>query len=317
MKKIIKLFVVFAMLLSLVACKKDTKDSKKIYYLSSDKFSIVGVDYQYKTDDVSAQVKEALEMLAKETEDVDYMMTIPSSVSIGNWEIDNDSLSLYITGDYRAMDVYTEVLVRAAIVKTMVQIDGVDSVSFYVDNKPLEDSSGIALGAMTAETFIDDFGAETDSLLSTELTLFFASPDGTSLVSEERQVYYSRNIPIEKLIVEQILKGTDSDDCLNTVPAGTKLNSISVTDGVCFVNFDSTFESEISGVTEMVTTYSIVNSLTQLDAIKQVQILVNGEKPHYSSVDLAKEAGKGFSRNTDIININYSNEEEYSWEESE
>ena len=62
----------------------------------------------------------------------------------------------------------------------------------------------------------------------------------------------------------------------------------------------------------VLTVYSIVNSLTELDNIKQVQILVNGETPHISNVDI--DMSKAISRNEDIINelkLNFDDEQEY------
>jgi germination protein M len=231
-------------------------------------------------------------------------------------------LDLYFVGAYDSLDIYTEILVRAAIVKTLLQVDKVKSVAFYVNNSPLLDSTGEAVGAMTADTFIEDFGQETDSLLSTDLTLYFASADGMSVVPETRHVYYSRNVSIDKLIVDQLLKGPNEEGLQSALPQGTKLNSISISeDGVCIANFDATLETTITGVTENVTLYSIVNSLTELDSIKQVQIMVNGETPRISNVDV--DLAAAISRNDEIININSEEEEdiylddEYPSEEDE
>ena len=82
--------------------------------------------------------------------------------------------------------------------------------------------------------------------------------------------------------------------------------------GVCIVNFDGAIETAVSGITENVTVYSIVNSLTELDNIKQVQILVNGETPHLSNTDM--DLTKAISRNEDIINeqpVDYDDEQMY------
>lgn len=310
MKRLISLVLVMVLSFLMMGCESSSaKTGYKIYYLNTDKSGIAPVSYQFKENDTTGRVEEALEKLKEKSDDIEYMNTIPSGVKVKNFELNNGSLSLYLVGDYEALDIYTEILVRAAIVKTLVQIKGVDSVSFIVNDTPLVDSSGEAVGLMTADTFIEDFGQETDSLLSTELTLYYASANGMSTVPETRQVYYSRNVSIEKLVIDQLLKGPDSDELLQAIPTGTKLNSISVSEnGVCIVNFDATIESAITGVTENVTVYSIVNSLTELDNIKQVQILVNGETPHISNVDT--DLSVAISRNEEIINANVEDEEE-------
>lgn len=303
MKKYISLFLVCAWLLSIFAgcAKKDSGSDTMIYYVNTDKSGITAVDYEYTSSDSRKRVGEALDKLREETDDIDYVTTIPGGVELSRWELSDGALSLYFVGDYDSLDIYTEILVRAAIVKTLTQIEGVKTVSFYVNNKPLVDSSGEAVGVMTSDAFIEDFGQETDSLLSTELTLYFASADGMSLVEEKRSVYYSSNVTIEKLVMEQLLKGPDTDGLLSAVPDGTKINSISITEnGVCIVNFDASFETATTGITENVTLYSIVDSLTQLDNIKKVQLLVNGSTPHLSNVDIDLSAP--VARNEDIIN---------------
>ncbi len=319
MKRLISFMLVFIVALSMISCgTRDEKAEGKIYYLNTDKVGIVAVDYDFKANDTSGKITEALNKLEEKSDDIEYMNTIPSGVKINSWELNDGSLSLYLEGEYEALDIYTEILVRAAIVKTLVQLKGVDSVSFFVNDVALTDSTGESVGAMTADTFIEDFGQETDSLLSTELTLYFASADGMSTISESRKVYYSRNVSIEKLVIDQLLKGPESEDLLAAIPGGTKLNSISVSEnGVCIVNFDATLETAMTGVTENVTVYTIVNTLTELDNIKQVQILVNGETPHISNVD--EDLSNPISRNEDIISeiTDVDEEPEYTEEDEE
>ncbi len=302
MKRFLSFLIISALLFSLCACgTTDKNNSTKIYYVNTDKTSVTAVDYKFTEKTTPKQIAEALKKLGEDTEQIEYVTTIPSGVEIKRWDLDDGELVLYFVGDYDSLDKYTEIIVRAAIVKTLVQIDGVKSVSFYINNAPLKDTNDDTVGAMTGDTFIDNFGQETDSLLSTELTLYFASADGMSLVEENRQVYYSRNVSIEKLVIEQLLKGPDTTGLLSAIPSGTKINSISISEnGVCIVNFDATLETSVTGVTENATVYSIVNTLTTLDNVKQVQILVNGNTPHISNVDT--DLAKAISKNDDIIN---------------
>ena len=314
LKGVLSILMIVVMSLSTVACEKTTTISNgKIYYVRADKAGIIPFKYNFESTDTDGAISEALKQLASDVDDIDAINTIPSGVDVKNWELNNKSLDLYLVGDYESLDTYTEILVRAAIVKTLVQIKGVNSVSIFVNDSPLTDSTGEAIGAMSADTFIEDFGQETDSLLHTDLKLYFASADGVSTVPETRKVYYSRNVSLEKLVIDQLLKGPDTDGLLSAIPTGTKLNSITVSEnGVCIVNFDGAIETVVSGVTENVTVYSIVNSLTELDNVKQVQILVNGETPHISNVDI--DMSKAISRNEDIINeqnLNFEDEQEY------
>ena len=301
MKRLLSLFMVLIFAFSLLGCSASEEEYDiKIYYVSTDKTKIVGVNYNFESITISAMIREAINKLSSDTGEVEYMRTIPAGITVDEWEINDGNLSLYFSGDYSSMETVTEVLVRSALVKTLVQIEGVDSVSIYVNNSPLMDTTGSVIGTMTADMFIDDFGEETDSLLSSTLTLYFASADGKSIVAETREVYYSRNVALEKLVIEQLLKGPDSENLLSTIPSETKLVSVSVVNGVCYVNFDAAFETSILGVTENATIYSIVDSLTELDNILEVQFLVNGETPSIPNLDV--DLSTPVTRNTDIIN---------------
>ena len=102
--------------------------------------------------------------------------------------------------------------------------------------------------------------------------------DGDGLVKEVREdVYYSSNISMEKLIMEQLLDGPKTKDAKSAIPEGTKLVSVSVVDGVCYVSLDEAFKNQDYKVNEAIVIYSIVDSLSELSTISKVQISVNGD----------------------------------------
>ena len=62
-------------------------------------------------------------------------------------------------------------LTRAAIVRTLTQIPGIDYVSFTVQGELLTDSSGIAVGTMSSDLFIDNAGNEINAYENVNLHL--------------------------------------------------------------------------------------------------------------------------------------------------
>ena len=95
-------------------------------------------------------------------------------------------------------------------------------------------------------------------------------------MKETRRVHYSSNISLEKLIMEQLLEGPESKNARSAIPSGTKLVSVSLVDGVCYVSFDENFKNQDYSVNEAIVIYSIVDSLSELSSISKVQISVNG-----------------------------------------
>ena len=112
-------------------------------------------------------------------------------------------------------------------------------------------------------------------VIGANLSLYFSNASGDGLIKETREVHYSSNISMEKLIMEQLLKGPDTVGLKSAIPAGTKLISVSVVDGICYVNLDATFKNQDYSVMESIVIYSIVNSLSEMASISKVQISVN------------------------------------------
>ena len=96
-------------------------------------------------------------------------------MEITKYSLDGALLTIYFDVDYLNMKEVEEVLCRAAVVRTMTQISGIDCVSFYVDEKPLTDVNGKMVGTMYAEVCgesrrTDQYDPEYESH-----TLFFQS----------------------------------------------------------------------------------------------------------------------------------------------
>ena len=281
-----------------------------IYYLDIDYAGIVPVAYEMEAKDAGGQIQEVVDMLSRETRDVEYMKTIPSDVKVEGYQLDQGTLSVYFNTDYGQLETYTEVMVRAAVVKTLLQIPGVDSVTFYVGSNPLQDSTGQLVGAMDNNSFIDDFGEETESLLRTTLTLYYASADGKSLVKEEKEVYYSSNVPLERLVIEYLMKTPDTEGAQSVFSSGTKFSGVSVTDGVCYVNLDANFLTQSGNITEDVAIYSIVDSLTELDQISRVQFVFSGRDNQVSLTGNPVPDNKIYERNLSLLRESETEEEE-------
>lgn len=258
--------------------KEQTESSYYIEYLNKEKSRILSAGYEPMADETDALIAEFLQVLSTDAENVEYRKPIPNDVEITNYSLEGAMLTLHFDADYNKMSAVEEVLCRAAVVRTLTQIEGVDCVSFYVGDVPLKDVRGNLVGSMTADSFVENPGEQINSILNTTLTLYFANETGDGLVKEVREdVYYSSNISLEKLVMEQLLEGPAGEGAKSAIPAGTKLMTVSVVDGVCYVSLDETFRNQDYKVNESIVIYSIVNSLSELQTISKVQISINGD----------------------------------------
>ena len=287
LKNIILIVIAAALSTGLLACgngaesepstDQDVEKEFSVYYLTKDNESIVPEPIELTAEDADGQVSELLDALAKDTDSVEYHKTIPSDVQVLSSRLDYNTLTLSFSEEYLRMDPITEVLCRAAIVETMTQVPAVRRVSFLVEDAPLTDSRGDMVGFMTADSFVQNPGRQINAIQETTLVLYFSNQEGDALVPETQEVHYSSNISMEKLVMERLLEGPLNKSLKSAIPTGTQLLSVTVVDGVCYVNLDETFQNQDYSIQEPVVIYSIVDSLTELPGIQKVQISINGD----------------------------------------
>ena len=301
--RILTVFLLAVLVMSVMACGSKPVVSGtvyKIYYVNKEETKIFSVEYGSETRNTEALLGELLEQLGTTGERMEYIAPLAGDFALLGYTLDNGQLTLDFDEQYKKMDVIREVLVRAAIVRTLTQIPGIDYVAFTIHGEMLTNDAGVAVGTMAADTFIDNAGNEINAYEKVNLRLYFANETGDGLVEENRRnVVYSSNISLEKLVVEQLLKGPMAQGAYPTINPLTKILSVNIKDGVCYVNFNEEFLNQPYNVSTDVTIYSITNSLVELPNVNKVQISVSGETDilYRENVSL----NNVFERNLDLI----------------
>ena len=278
-KKILCVILSLAMLFSITGCNREEqkKGEYQIYYLNMDMSKIVAEEYNSTGATGADLVEELLLKLQSAPDSTKLRQTIPTNVKVNSFKINGAYLYVDFSEEYMKLKPEEEILIRASIVKTLAQANVCLLYAFTVNSEPLLTHDGTLVGSMSADSFVENPGKQINSSVETTLNLYFSNKDGTKLVKETRTVHYSTNISMEKLIMEQLIEGPKKSGTMSTVPSGTKLISVSVVDGVCYVNLSDSFKNNQNPeVTEEVVLYSIVNSLTELQGVSKVQISING-----------------------------------------
>lgn len=313
MSRILKtVFLAVCMILTIciAGCGRQTEEETGktylIYYINNEETRVFSSPYQTETENEQELLEELLGQLEAMPEKMEYKAPLAGNFELLNYTWDGEQLTLNFDEYYKELDGIMEVLVRAAVVRTLSQINNISYISFAVQNEPLTDHSGMAVGIMSEDMFIDNAGNEINTYEKVNLHLFFANETGDRLVEEEqRNVVYSSNISLEKLIVEKLIEGPAIEDHYPTINPDTKIISVTVIDNICYVNLDETFLNQPYNVTSAVTIYSIANSLAELTNVHKVQISINGETSVFykesislntifeRDLDLVENAGSG------------------------
>ena len=273
---------VWSILLCGCASEQINENEMFVYYINTEGNALITEVHPM------LEVEEALNLLMKPAEKSN---TVLGDVGMEAYDVVGNKLTIYFNNDYLELKKSIEVLFRAAVVQTMVQVEGINFVSFYVGDEPLEDTDGNPIGLMRAEDFVSNVGYTSEFYQTTDLRLYYADEEGKMLqLVKKSNVHYNINTSIEKLVVEQLMKGTSAQAATNTIPKTTKLLGVSVKDGICYVNFDEKFASDGYDQNPEVTVYSIVNSLIENANVNKVQILIEGSSDvlYKGTVDLSR-----------------------------
>ena len=107
--------------------------------------------------------------------------------------------------------------------------------------------------------------------------LFFATKDAMYLETEDREINTSA---LYRHTIEELIKGPETAALSPTIPEGVQLINLKVEAGTAFLDFNRALvENHWGGSTgETLTVYSIVHTMAQFPAVKDVQILISGKK---------------------------------------
>ena len=272
----------------------------QIYYLNTGGTRLSPREYQPEAgeEDMGALIEELMVQFGQVPADFDGQTALGDKVELQRYMLDGTVLYLYFNPNYMLMNPTREILCRAALTKVFTQIPGIDYININSGDQPIIDAKGNPVGMMCAADFVESI-SDVNAFEESQLTLYFADESGERLKAEKRPVFHSINTSLERLVVEELIAGPLEDGLFSTLPPETRILNISVTDNICYVNFDDSFLKNTLSVKEYIPVYSIVNSLVENTGVNRVQISVNG-----SNDSLLKEVfplNQMFEQNLDCI----------------
>ncbi len=274
-------------------------DKTYVYYMNVDGTDLEKREIRYGDADKYTCIASVLEKLQTDPDSQNYVSPFPLGVTVKSWELKDKTVKLYFNAQYNRMETAEEVLLRAAVVRSLIQIDGVDRVEFYIEDEPLKTAEGEDVGPMDADSFISDTGSSVHGDQEVIISLYYANQDGDQLIPRICKLGYDRNTSLERVIVENLMKEPQSGIAKSAIPPDTKILNVSVDENICYVNLDDGFMQPFYDVQPEVTIYSIVDSVIGGGNVDQVQILVNGQTnlKYQDKIDLSKP----FTKNTELI----------------
>lgn len=299
MRKIAAVLACLLLAAGLLACGYEETargDTYQIYVVNNSETKVLVRTHQMAAEEAADMLDELVECLTTQPEKLDYKAPFAMGFEILSMNLSDGRLHIDVSDDYTRLPATTEVLVRAAVVRTLTQLPDVRYVGITVEGHELFDNAGDVVGLMSADLFIDNDGNEINTYELAKVRLYFANMEGDKLIGAYREKYYSTNIPKERFVVEELIAGPSGkvEGLYPSVNPEVKIISVTTTDGVCYVNLDASFLTVVNNVSTELSIYAVVNSLVELSNVNRVQILIGGEVP--SSFESST-----FGRNLDYV----------------
>lgn len=116
--------------------------------------------------------------------------------------------------------------------------------------------------------------------LETKVVLYFSNPENGELTKEYRNVELSSvKNDLAGTIMQELLKGPNTEGLVSAIPSGTKVNSCKEENDKIKIDFSSEYicGGKQNELEELHKIYAVVNSLTEITEINEVEITVDGK----------------------------------------
>ncbi len=129
-----------------------------------------------------------------------------------------------------------------------------------------------------------------------EVKVYFSDQQAQYLVPQVDEVKVNN---LYSNMINQLIEGPVTAGLEDTIPKGTELIRVEIENRVATVNFNRKLQDNHWGGStgEIMTVYSIVNTLTALDEIDKVQILIEDKKITTLAGHLSLEEPLSFNQN--------------------
>ncbi len=275
--------LVLALIIIIISAARADRNSAKyvgdLYFFDETATSIVAEsrEIKYRGDKPLAAV--VIAELMKGPDNSKYQRIIEKKTKlISVNDIETGRAVVNFTSEFMTGDNTKDVLAVYAVVKSLCALENINSVKVVIEGKDISTADGGIIGYLSDS----DINLSTDTYNSEmrDVALYFPLKNSDKLVKELRTIKVSDQQPIAQYIINELIKGSDNDNTEPALSSDTVLLSVETSENICFVNFKSSFLDKNAGSAEKekLAVYAIVNSLTELDTIDRVQLLMDGKR---------------------------------------
>ncbi len=282
---IISVILPFALLLTLFRLGTD-KEIIELYYFNDTMTSIISEEHQIKKESKDEMIELVLEKLSSSPSKQSNKQIIQKGTG---WTISKGQEGILVdfSKDFLSENRSQNVLSAYAVIKSLCSIRGVSSVKVTAGGEDIITPENTTLSYLDGDDI--NLGI-TEKIADTKnVKLYFLDKNG-ELSYIWRKIKLSDTVSIGQMVVEELINGPENADYSAVLSQDTKILSFEMTEGTAYVNMSQAFidKNKSTPNAEENAVYSIVNSLLELDAVENVQFLIEGKKVNeFETIDIS------------------------------
>ena len=198
---------------------------------------------------------------------------LPHDSSLLSYSLEYDVLTLNFTPQLAQLEGIELTVAAGCLTRTFLDLTGAKKLVLRAD--------GALLGSQTAmELSNGDLELHDDSLnrLLQVFTVYYTDPNRRYLIGQEISVDPPAQESIPQQLVELLLVPPEGSNLQSALPAGTRIEGVSVEEGLCTVTLSREFvdRRSYSLPGQLLSLMSVVNTLTALPEIQRVEFVCDG-----------------------------------------
>ena len=228
----------------------------------------------------SSELAEKLFSLLSSPESKKSLPILTPDIKLEDVQTKNIECILTLSSRYLEIPEQKRAEINACITHTMCSLPDIEQVTLNCEEKTL---------TFTSDDFITSSPRTHHNMYTANL--YFASESGDMLTKEERTVSLESENSLEYLVLTELIIGPSDIPAKRLLSEKIKINNVEVNEGTCIIDLSPEFISSSSHteLTEQLTVYSIVNTMTELPLINSVRFLINGNAGYgFEFIDISK-----------------------------
>ena len=261
------------------------KTTLNVYYSDSDRRYLISQSVSLNAVDESEIIHQLIEKLKTPPANSGLLSPLPRGTRLLDVSIDDGLCILDLSAEFETdgwSQTEAQRLTLLSLVNTLTQIEGINSVEFWVEGHLLVQYRSLTInGPMVWDDSV--IGPVRTGLNEFDATLYLANGSSLYLVAVPTRIKQTAGISQYELVLDTLLNYQGLNGFNTTIPEGVTVNSLVMDRSVCYVDLSSEFLTTTDHL--LLSTHSIIASLCALDEIGSVRITVDGKIP--SGTDLS------------------------------